>query len=694
MFKKNYIFSLSVVIIWLLLWGTSFAWDIVPWVKENQINWFSQRWLFLVWWNANNSIATFKLIPNIEKPYWWKLDNTWSVDGIIKNSRFLDIGVNFDIDTRKVVMIWMWGKLVKSNFDKARKIDLELTDIANPELIENLIWYNDWNNVGNTVWFRCWTDTDENGDVVCAWLYNSVWYFKVPSYAIENRTNWIKIVSYLKKNWFIWWTYNKTNYIEYGIMKQRNFANNWDYYVLVKTIPKDNRYISSVPLSTYWIVDIFFNFNGAWMIQVWDGTDGKVAYFGTNKVGLTKITLDRFGKTTINELLNWAVDGYVSAYPKQSLWSKQVIENWETKTKRYITLILPNWTLANLDYTNAKKINLDGSYPLLTASNKWIEIEPNVENTVKAMNMLSVLQQIWEWMISNDNARYIFAKPFAILDPKFKTVTDFQGKDINYIYDFGIRNLNNDPDLHLIFDTNSIIQTSQANIVYWAIKKDYKNIYRVWYFKVAPIWYKLGQYVDNGQIISVQLDWTWALERVYSPLYTTRTNIKIEDWMKWIIQNLANNYIITHWTLSKYQLVWSFDNKTLQVNDIYTNTLVKNTIVDDFHYLVNQEDWRFNRYDETDVRYINLQWTTTTPDVLSWKDLTYITPTDTNWWDLMIASLSGDKVYLNTYIPDTAQLSTWWAQLTSWSNSLNFFKTDGNTTILIDADNLLWKKTN
>ncbi len=690
MFNKKKIITWAVVIItWLL--STTFAGNIRPWLNASYVNNFSQKWLFIIS-TSSNSIATNQIYPNPEKPYWWKIKNTFGMIWISKQSAFLDIWVNFNLNTKKFIVIDKNWQLAYSSFNKSRKINYLGTTIANKDLIDNLVGLT---NSDDTVWYQCWTKLNSKKEVLCAGINNAVGFFKVPPYAVENRSNWIKILSFIKSSWFKqWWIIDKENYIEYGVLKQRNFKNNWNYYTLVKYTPKDNRYISSSQLNTYPITVPMFQFKGDWLVQVGNWNDGKVAYFGNNSIWLESITLDRFWKTTVSSLMDWAIQWFVSAFPKQSLWSKQVVKDGKTITKQYITIVSPSWTLSNLDYTNARKIDRDWTYPLLTATNKWIEIEPNVENSVKAMNMLSVLHSLTEWMVSNSNARYVFMKPFGILDPKFKTVKNFAGKDINYISDLGIRNLDADNKLKIIFSTKKIEKPIQAWVKYGAFITDYNNKWRMWYYKVASVWYKLGQYVDNWQVISVQLNWTWALEKVYSPTYAHITNIKLKDWTNWFTQKLSNNYILTHWSLGKFEPVWSFANKNLWLKDIYTDMWVKWWTVDNLHYIVNTVDGRFDKYDETDVRHINLIHTSATPTVLSWKNLTYITPTNTNWWNLLIGSLSGNDIYLDTYIPDTKQLLTWWAQLTSWSDSLNFFKTDRNTTILIDTGNILWKKTN
>lgn len=689
MFNKKYLVA-GIIFVSGMLW-TTFAWDIIPWLNESYVNNFSQKWLFIIS-TSNNSIATNQIYPNPEKPYWWKMRNTFGMVWIKKKSAFLDIWVNFNLNTKKFIVIDNNWNLSYSAFNKSRLINFEGTVIANKTLISNLIG---WTNPDNTVGYQCWTNVDNNKNTLCAWIYNAVGYFKVEPYAVENWSNWVKVVSLIKKSWFVWGLTNKSNYTQSWILKQRNGANNSYVYKLVIYKSSDNRYVSTMQTAWY-LLPYNYQFKWDWFISTtWNNSNGEVWYFGNQVVWLAKISVDAiYWNTTVDELLNWTANGYVSAYPHSSLWSKQITDNWKTITKKYITLV-DNGVLQDLDYTNARKVDVDWTYPLLTASNKWIEIEPNVENTIKAMNILSILNSMTEWMVSNSDARYVFMKPFGILDPQFKTTTNFEGKKINYISDLWIRNLNADNKLKIIFDTNKIKQWIQAWIKYGAFRTDYNNIWRMWYYQVAPIWYKLWQYVDNGKVISMQLDWTWALEKVYSPKYADITSIQLKDWTNWFVQNLSNNYILSHWSLWKFQLIWNFADRNLWLRDIYTNMWVKYWIVDNLHYIVNTVDWRFDKYDETDLRHINLQSTTTISDVLSWKDLTYITPTNTNWWDLMIGSLSGDKVYLNTYVPDTKQLlNSNWEQLTSWSSILNFFKTDGNTTILIDADNLLWKKTN
>lgn len=689
MFNKKYLVA-GIIFVSGMLW-TTFAWDIIPWLNESYVNNFSQKWLFIIS-TSNNSIATNQIYPNPEKPYWWKMRNTFGMVWIKKKSAFLDIWVNFNLNTKKFIVIDNNWNLSYSAFNKSRLINFEGTVIANKTLISNLIG---WTNPDNTVGYQCWTNVDNNKNTLCAWIYNAVGYFKVEPYAVENWSNWVKVVSLIKKSWFVWGLTNKSNYTQSWILKQRNGANNSYVYKLVIYKSSDNRYVSTMQTAWY-LLPYNYQFKWDWFISTtWNNSNGEVWYFGNQVVWLAKISVDAiYWNTTVDELLNWTANGYVSAYPHSSLWSKQITDNWKTITKKYITLV-DNGVLQDLDYTNARKVDVDWTYPLLTASNKWIEIEPNVENTIKAMNILSILNSMTEWMVSNSDARYVFMKPFGILDPQFKTTTNFEGKKINYISDLWIRNLNADNKLKIIFDTNKIKQWIQAWIKYGAFRTDYNNIWRMWYYQVAPIWYKLWQYVDNGKVISMQLDWTWALEKVYSPKYADITSIQLKDWTNWFVQNLSNNYILSHWSLWKFQLIWNFADRNLWLRDIYTNMWVKCWIVDNLHYIVNTVDWRFDKYDETDLRHINLQSTTTISDVLSWKDLTYITPTNTNWWDLMIGSLSGDKVYLNTYVPDTKQLlNSNWEQLTSWSSILNFFKTDGNTTILIDADNLLWKKTN
>ncbi len=689
MFNKKYLVA-GIIFVSGMLW-TTFAWDIIPWLNESYVNNFSQKWLFIIS-TSNNSIATNQIYPNPEKPYWWKMRNTFGMVWIKKKSAFLDIWVNFNLNTKKFIVIDNNWNLSYSAFNKSRLINFEGTVIANKTLISNLIG---WTNPDNTVGYQCWTNVDNNKNTLCAWIYNAVGYFKVEPYAVENWSNWVKVVSLIKKSWFVWGLTNKSNYTQSWILKQRNGANNSYVYKLVIYKSSDNRYVSTIQTAWY-LLPYNYQFKWDWFISTtWNNSNGEVWYFGNQVVWLAKISVDTIHwNTTVDELLNWTANGYVSAYPHSSLWSKQITDNWKTITKKYITLV-DNGVLQDLDYTNARKVDVDWTYPLLTASNKWIEIEPNVENTIKAMNILSILNSMTEWMVSNSDARYVFMKPFGILDPQFKTKTNFEGKKINYISDLWIRNLNADNKLKIIFDTNKIKQWIQAWIKYGAFRTDYNNKWRMWYYQVAPIWYKLWQYVDNGKVISMQLDWTWALEKVYSPKYADITYIQLKDWTNWFVQNLSNNYILSHWSLWKFQLIWNFADRNLWLRDIYTNIWVKWWTVDNLHYIVNTVDWRFDKYNETDLRHINLQSTTTTPDVLSWKDLTYITPTNTNWWDLMIGSLSGDKVYLNTYVPDTKQLlNSNWEQLTSWSSILNFFKTDGNTTILIDADNLLWKKTN
>ena len=642
--------------------------QVVPGLSDNYVSNFSQKGLFMVT-NEANSIWTNIIKPNVSKPYWWDLENTWWVAGMNKKQSFLDIWINFNINTRKLYLIDGNGYLATSNFSSSRHIDYKWTEILS-KAVRNKLTFSPDNTV---VGYRCWTDVDDTKNVTCMGLTNLAGFFKVTPYAIDWWADGIlpisltKVSTNLKGIWFVGWSVaDLTNYKEYWILFKVHTNGELVYFKWA-----DERNISQNVEMTYIPSDPLYRLSWVWMITTsWNNTNSLIWYYWQNVIGLFKVTPDPVKwLITTTDLLDSTVNGYVWVYPRESVYTKD--------GRNYMTVI-DNWQFVLLDYTDARIIKPQIQYPLL---NKAVLVD-GIENTVKTLNMATVLWQLKNGFTSNTNSKYVFAKPFWIMDPQFVTIKNADGINVNYISSLGVRNLNTDKNLNIVYDTNKTNLWIQAWVVYWASWKDNSNTVRIWKYRVGDIWYHIW-YVDNGKIIYTQIDWTGGLEKIYSPLYAIRTNLN--PWnIKWFIQNLNNTYIFSYWTLKKYMPYGNFENKTLTLRLIAAN--------DNPGVFVNLNQWTLDKFDETDERYINYLATTKTPDVLSWVDMKYITPTNTRWGDLYIAKLSGDKLYLNTYIPDTQTLLSSWDQFTSESDTLTYFKTDNSTSVVIDADWIFWVK--